>query len=104
VPHWPDEQASGPGLSSTSSSSSGGGLPGGDRLGAEQEQQQPFWASSSGDIQLNPNIPISMDMTGIRRPVEEGSVLVSFAAACLCKPCPAHALALLPTLKACLHC
>lgn len=30
----------------------------------------------SGDIALNPNSPISMDVSGVRRPVEEGSVMV----------------------------
>ena len=95
VPRWPGEEGPASSLSSTSSSSSGGGLPGGDQLGGEQGQQHPFWGSSSGDIQLNPNSPISMDMAGIRRPVEEGSVLVSTAATCCLEPCPAHAMALL---------
>lgn len=86
APRWPGEEGPAPGPSSTSSASSGGGLPGGDQLGGEQDQQHPFWGSSSGDIQLHPNSPISMDMVGIRRPVEEGSALVSTAATC----CPAR--------------
>ena len=45
------------------------------------EPRHPFWSSGAGpasaaDIRLNPNSPISTDVSGVRRPVAEGSVLV----------------------------